>query len=301
MSELAPVALFAYKRPAHLRAAIEALRANPEFPESPIHVFCDGARRSEDVPLVQETRALVRSLLPDAVINEREQNLGLRRSIVDGVGQLSRRYGRVVVVEDDLIVARHFLGFMNAALDHYRDDRQVMQVSGHMFPVELPGDRQSLFLPFSTTWGWATWGRAWELFDPDHAVARELQQSRKIRNAFDLGGAYPYFQMLQRQGRGEVDSWGILWYLSVFGNKGLTLYPARSLVLNAGFDGSGTHCADEADSGERQALDQTPLPAAWPDSIATDEASFKLIQAYLRRRSNSIGKVYRRARALFAR
>lgn len=49
--------------------------------------------------------------------------------------------------------------------------------------------------------------------------------------------------MLKRQDNGEIDSWGIKWYASVFINNGYGLWPYVSLVNNIGNDGSGVHCS----------------------------------------------------------
>lgn len=117
-----------------------------------------------------------------------------------------------------------------------------MQISSHMFPVELKAETDAIFLPFTTSWSWATWQRAWKHFDPEMSGYEILRKDRRLRHQFDLNGAYSYFTMLEAQRNGQIDSWAIRWYLSVFTQKGLTLYPVQSLVGNTGFDGSGTHC-----------------------------------------------------------
>lgn len=247
MEGYAPIAFFAYKRPGHAKRALEALIENEEFTKSPVYIFCDGPKTPKDTKMVGATRAAIRSFARgNATVVERDRNMGLANSIITGVTELCGRYGRVIVVEDDLVVAPSFLDYMNRALDMYRDEERVMQVSGHMFPVELSAKTDAVFLPFTTTWGWATWGRAWRLFEPGMNGYERLKRDRALRRKFDLGGAYPYFRMLEMQMKGDVDSWGIKWYLSVFMAGGLTLYPARSLVENTGFDGSGTHCRPRA-------------------------------------------------------
>ena len=155
--------------------------------------------------------------------------------------RLCAESGQAIVVEDDLLTSPHFLRYMNDALQRYRDEASVMQVAGYMFPVELELSEDALFLPFVGSWGWATWARAWAHFDPAAGAYEALKADRKLRRRFDLNGAYPYFQMLEMQLRGQVDSWAIRWYLSTFMRDGLTLYPRKSLVENIGFDGSGVH------------------------------------------------------------
>ncbi len=253
--DLAPIALFAYKRPAHLRRAIDSLSRNPLAAQSALVVFCDGPRDDAAREGVGAVRALARGITGFASVEvvERERNMGLAASITDGVGRLMREHGRAIVLEDDLVVAPRFLEFMNAALDRYRHDEQVMQVSGYMYPCDLPADGGSGFLPSISCWGWASWARAWRHYDPTLASWDELRADAARLREFNMDGAYDYAAMLERQRAGELDSWGVIWYLSVFAKRGLVLYPAASLVSNTGFDGSGTH-ADGRDDDDLGAV-----------------------------------------------
>jgi hypothetical protein len=238
----APIALFVYKRPEHAVRTIESLKACFGYDESAIYVFADGPRTEADIPAVNATRAAVRELVgPRAVVAEQDKNRGLANSIIAGTTEICERHGRVVVLEDDLVVAPSFLQFLNEGLERFEGEPRVMQVSGHMFDVpELADSREALFLPMTTSWGWATWKRAWDQFDPSAHGWRELLAGDEARR-FDLGGRYDYCEMLKRQMEGRVDSWAIRWYYSVFAKGGLVLYPPRSLVANSGFDGTGTH------------------------------------------------------------
>jgi len=215
----------------------------PEFADSELYVFADGARSPSDVPAVSEVREIVGELLGDrARLKCATYNLGLARSIIQGVGDLCEKYGKVIVVEDDLVVAPRFLEFLNGALERYGDDDRVMQISAHMYPIEeLEPQNRALFLPFTTSWGWATWSRSWNHFDESAAGWNELLVNRELRMRFDLQGAFSATSMLRRQMTGKLDSWAIRWYWSVFRKGGVILFPPKSLVWNAGFDGSGTH------------------------------------------------------------
>ena len=240
----APIALFAYNRPAHMRRAVDALRANELAAASDLHIFSDGPRDSSRDSAVAEVRRYAKSVSGFRSVNvvERAGNLGLANSIIDGTTGLIMEFGRVIVLEDDLVVSPQFLAYMNRALDRYQDDDSAMQVSGYMFPIDISAETDAFFMPFTTSWGWATWERAWQHFDPEMRGFDILVRDRPLRDRFNLDGAYDYFDMLERQRRGRIDSWAIRWYLSVFIRGVLTLYPARTLVRNTGFDGSGTHC-----------------------------------------------------------
>lgn len=243
MSTLAPVVVFAYRRPDHLRNTLTSLMRCEGFEQSPIIVYCDGARDANETDSVMATRELARSMLGDrSEYHFSEVNLGLSRSVIAGVSDVTGRFGRAIVVEDDLELSPSFLIFMNQALDRYAHDESIFQVSGYMFDVpELKAAPSALFLPFTVSWGWATWKRAWDQFDPQAKGWEALHTNRVLRQRFDLDGTYDYATMLMRQMAGLRDSWAVRWYWTVFKANGLVLFPPVSLVRNTGFDGSGTH------------------------------------------------------------
>lgn len=238
-----PIALFVYNRPIHTRQTVEALLANVEAVQTALYVFSDAPRDVAASRAVAEVRSYVRSIagFKSVTIIERETNFGLARSIIDGVTRLCEEHGRAIVVEDDLLVASSFLNFMNTALDKYEHVDRVMHVTGHIFEVpEFAERNEALFFPLTPSWGWATWASAWRLFDPKVEGWEFVLSDRATRRRFDLDGNSAFSIMLKQQMRGEIDSWAIRWYFSVFKNHGLSVLPPSTLVQNIGF-GSGTH------------------------------------------------------------
>lgn len=245
----ATIALFAYRRPDHLRRALDSLARNPLARASPLVIFCDGARDPAAAAEVAEVRRIARAAtgFRSLEVIERERNLGLMASIVDGVGRMTREHGRAIVVEDDLVVAPRFLEFMNLALERYAGEPDVMQVSGYMYPCALDTAAGSGFLPSISCWGWGTWERAWRHYDASLAGWEAVRVDPSVLRAFNMDGAYDYAEMVERTRAGSLQSWGVIWYLSVFARRGLVLYPRKSLVSNTGFDGSGTHAEGRSD------------------------------------------------------
>jgi hypothetical protein len=242
-SNRAPIALFVYRRTDLLGSVLDSLEACPEFQESDVFVFSDGPKNAAAAPDVAQVRALVRARLrPNMTLIEAPENRGLANSIIAGVTRLCEEYGRVIVIEDDLVVSPALLSWFNSALHAFADDPAVMQISGHAFDVaSLRTREEGLFLPLITSWGWATWRRAWSRFDPGARGWEAIKSDPDLRRRFDLDGCYPYGKMLERQMNGEVDSWAVRWYWTSFTAGGLTLFPPRSLVLNEGADFSATH------------------------------------------------------------
>ena len=276
VSEKSPIAVFAYNRPEHLRRTLRSLKACEGFAGSTVTVFCDGPRSEEDRAAVEAARVVAREELDGAAdIRLAPRNKGLANSIIDGVGELTERHGRVIVIEDDFDLAPGFLRFINAGLERFADNEKVFQVSGHMFDVpEFATRDTALFLPMTTTWGWGTWKRAWRRFDPQASGWEALLTDRALRRRFNMGGVYDYTSMMVRQMSGRNDGWGIRWYWTVFRAGGVGLFPPRSLVRNTGFDGSGTHGAGRFRRfGGRQSLgDGEPihLPEG-PSADAVDD------------------------------
>jgi len=241
----APVALFAYMRPEHLRVTVESLRANPEAAGTELMVFCDAPKRAEHadgVAAVRDFAATIDGFASVRVV-QRERNFGLAASIIDGVTRLTESHGRVIVVEDDLMLSRHFLRYMNEGLDLYAADDQVASLHGYCYPVQevLP---ETFFLRGADCWGWATWQRAWAHFRSDGTALLQELQRRGLCREFDYDDQYGFTRMLRDQIAGRNDSWAVRWHASCFLDGRLTLYPGRSLVHNIGNDASGTHCAD---------------------------------------------------------
>ena len=243
---LSPRVMFGYNRPWHTQQTIEALQKNELASESELFIYADNAKRNKTNDEVLKVRRYIKKIdgFKKVTIIEREKNFGLADSVIEGVTQVVNKYGRVIVMEDDLLVSPYFLAYMNSSLCKYADKVNVMQISGYMFDVKVNCREDAFFLPFCTSWGWATWNERWQLFDASSKGYTKLRNNKKDIQRFNLNNNYPYFKMLKAQMAGRINSWAIRWYLSVFENKGVVLYPYKTLVYNLGFDGSGEHCAE---------------------------------------------------------
>lgn len=246
--QLAPIVLFVYNRPVHTRKTLEALAKNDLSSQSVLYVFADGPKKdatAEEIRKISEVKEVVkeRKWCRDVHLVSSDINIGLANSVINGVTEIINKYGSVIVLEDDLITSKGFLRYMNEALEKYFLDEQVMQISGYCFPLRnIPENHTAFFIPLTTSWGWATWKRAWGEFDSEAKGYEVLRSDRNLEKKFNLDGIYPYSKMLfsQMEG-GAVDSWAIRWWWSVFRSRGLVLFPDKSLVDNRGYDSSATH------------------------------------------------------------
>ena len=242
----APILLFTFNRLWHTQQTIEALSKNLLADESKLIVFSDGPRNEADKAAVEKVRNFLPTItgFQSVTINASEVNKGLARSIIDGVTSTLKQSDRVIVVEDDLVTSPYFLSFMNEGLAMYADDDRVASIHGYSYPVEgkLP---DSFFIRGADCWGWATWRRAWKAFEEDGSKLLAQLKEQDLTDQFDFGGSYPYTKMLEDQIHRRNNSWAIRWNASAFLKNMLTLYPAKSLVTNIGFDASGTHSIAE--------------------------------------------------------
>lgn len=239
----APILLFAYNRLAHTRRCVKSLQKNALSAESELFIYADGAKDAsiqEEVNLVRDYLHTIRGFKRITLI-ERKENWGLARNIIDGVTTQVNRYGRVIVLEDDLVVAPYFLQFMNDALETYKDEPKVGHIQACDFTQD-PTLPDTFLIKWTGSWGWATWNRAWKHFNPDGKALLHELESRRLTRTFDFNGKYGFTRMLRRQTQGKNNSWAIRWNASLFLKDILSLNVGRSLVQNEGFDGSGTNC-----------------------------------------------------------
>jgi len=288
-----PLAFFAYNRPEHTSRALNALVRCHRKEDFEFYFFSDAPRDSEARENVDKVRQILKENAKrfSAEVVERESNLGLARSIVDGVSRLCESHGRVAVLEDDLIVATDFLHFMASALDHYEDHPEVMQVGGYTIAPPSNCATDAFLLPVTTTWGWGTWARAWKQFSWEPKGWPAACDDVQWLSRFELNGAARSVCMLERRLAGSNDSWGILWWYAVSRLGGEVIYPANSLVSNDGFDGSGIHC------GKSYTVDTTRLPkpeaslpkvVSFPRDLQHESVNLELFESVVLRRNNGL-------------
>ena len=282
---LSPILLFVYNRPGHTRRCIESLLKNPLASESPLFIYADGAKDAIQQETVNGVRNYIRSIngFKQITLIERTENWGLARNIIDGVTTQVNRYGKVIVLEDDLVVAPYFLTFMNDALETYKDEPKV----GHIQACDFTQDPllpETFLIQWTGSWGWATWDRAWKHFNPNGKALLQELEARKLTHTFDFNGKYGFTRMLRRQIEGKNNSWAIRWNASLFLKGILSLNVGRSLVQNEGFDGSGTNCGGGGLYASRLYLERLPVIRITPTE-ENQEARQAFVRYYARTNS----------------
>lgn len=290
MTTYAPIALFTYARADHTRDAVESLLKNAEAASTDLYVFSDGPKTEGKIEAVAENRRYIRTIqgFKSVHIIEREKNWGLANSLIAGITEVVNQYGKVIVVEDDLVLSPYFLQFMNDALNKYEREERASAITAYC-PVTDNRLPATFFLRYFHCWGWATWKRGWDLLNQDTKYL--LRKMRWKTRKFNLDGAVGNYGMLYCQKVGLVDSWFIRLYASFFLAGKLTLFPGRSLVSNHGLDGSGTHCVD-AGGDDGKAAELVSGPIILPDiPVAEDENAYQIISRTLMARQPKMGVV----------
>jgi hypothetical protein len=246
-STSAPVALFAFRRPTHLRETLNALALNDEARSTEVVAFVDAAADVADRPLVDavcetlaefgRTRAFAK-----LDVHRATEPKGLARSVIEGLSLVLAEHDRVIGLEDDIVLAPSGLAFLNSALDAYSEDRRVWSVSAFSPALRLPRgyDQDVYFSPRASSWGYGTWRDRWDEMSWDTRAFERLAGDPRYRRKFARGGN-DLPPMLDKQLSGEIDSWAVRWCARQAEIGALTVYPVRSLVRNSGLDGSGTH------------------------------------------------------------
>lgn len=239
---LAPVVLFVYNRLLHTEQTIKALMKNDLASQSDLIIYSDGFKNNSDVENVLRVRNYLQTIdgFKSVKMVIRNTNYGLGNNIIDGVSSVVQEYGKVIVLEDDLLTSRYFLKYMNDGLKKYETVKNVISVHSYIYPIrkKLP---ETFFIKGADCLGWATWKDRWDMFERDGSKLLDVLEKKNLSAEFDFNNSYSFTQMLKDQIEGKNTSWAVRWYASAFINNMLTLYPVRALVYHNGNDGSGTN------------------------------------------------------------
>jgi hypothetical protein len=268
---LAPIIIFAYKRPRHLHAVLTALSQCELADKSQVYCYIDGAKCPEDEAAIEQVVAVAGRQwgFKSLVVNQRESNVGLSHNILDGINYITQQHGEVIVLEDDIIVSPTFIIYMNEALQRYANDKRVWHISAATFPVEREFAQDTFFWRVAMGWGWATWRDRWQHFskEPEKLLATWPQTQIE---AFNLYGAYAFWEQVEKNLRGEINTWAVFWYATIFQQQGLCLSPVSSLTTNIGFDGSGTHTIGKNQFISASSQRKARKSLTFPDKVEED-------------------------------
>ena len=254
---LAPIIVFAYNRPDHLRKTLTWLGQNELANESTLYIFCDGPKPQKDEGMkglmdekVVAARKVAHELaivptFKDVHIFEREENLGLGTSVITGVTEIINKHGRAIVLEDDLETSPYFLSYMNQCLEHYDARKSVFSISGlsrphpeRFYPKDYPYDVYVSLTHHPT--GWGTWADRWNQVDWDVKDFAIVMNDPQMIQAFRRAEHCQY-EELEWQQREKINIWSARFAFAHFVNHAVSICPIVSYINHIGWDAEATN------------------------------------------------------------
>ncbi len=242
-----PVLFLIFNRPDTTRQVFEAIaKAKPRR----LYVAADGPRinKNGEVEMCQETRDIINQVDWECDIKTlfREQNLGCKMAVQSAISWFFEHEEAGIILEDDCLPSRSFFSFCSEMLKRYAEDERIMMVSGCNFQNGVHrGDGSYYFSRTFHIWGWATWRRAWSLYDPEISLISDFREKNLLNDIFtDQNIALSWMHSFALARNKHVDSWDYPWAYSCFVQNGVSIAPNRNLVTNIGFGVGATHTTD---------------------------------------------------------
>tara|TARA_B100000131_G_scaffold318823_1_gene363475 strand:- start:5542 stop:6534 length:993 start_codon:yes stop_codon:yes gene_type:complete len=245
---LSPIVVFGFNRPNHMNEMLKSLSNNIESKNSKIIFYIDGFDGKNDENIKKTIEVVKKNwVFGEKIINIREKNYGCKFNIIEGISEVLSSSKSAIILEDDLILSKNYLNFINSSLNKYEAEEKVWSISGWAHPQLITTRGGSSFSTLTSPWGWGTWSENWDIFIKNKYYEKNLIPglSKKERKEFLFYGFANYWEeAIKKDLEGENSVWDAYWYQAIYLNKGFTLFPNTSHVQNKGFDGSGLHCKD---------------------------------------------------------
>lgn len=242
-----PLLLIAWRRPHTLRQVINAIR--PVAP-SRIFVACDGPNleRPGEAEKVKVTRTVIEQEIDWPSQIEKlysDVNLGCRVGPIRAITWFFEKVEEGIILEDDCVPHPDFFYYCSTLLQRYRDDMRVSCISGDNFQNgQWRGDGSYYFSRYAHCWGWASWRRCWQHYDPAMSQWPALRDSGLLDSIFENRQELNYWTEIWERTYVMAESvtwWDYQWAFACLVGGGLTILPNKNLVVNIGFGNDATH------------------------------------------------------------
>ena len=207
-----------------------------------LFLVSDGARKEktgEDI-IVQTLRRWIESQIDwdcDVIKDYSDRNLGCKNRVVSGISNAFKKVDKAIIIEDDCLPRLGFFEFCQQMLTEYEDNTEVMLISGDNFLAKDYYIMESdyIFSKNAWIWGWATWKRAWDLYDASIPDWPEYRNSGKLNELFE--SSYRINNIIKSTDavyNNEIDTWDYQLCYTIWKNGGLCVVPKHMLVDNIG-------------------------------------------------------------------
>lgn len=264
----------------------------------------DGPRpeKAEDAHRVAKVRELASTVHWQSDVRTlfRPRNLGCKTAVSQAISWFFEHVEEGVVIEDDCVPHPSFFGFAGELLQRYRQDERIMAISANNFQQGRPRSQYSYYFSrYVHIWGWASWRRAWRLYDHSMAQWPELRDRRWLMDLLGDRNAANYWTQRFDETHGERNmSWGYRWIFTAWRNGGLSINPCVNLVSNIGFGDSGTHTVQHDHPLAALPVQQIDVPLRHPPSVIRDAEADLYTQRHVFSAPSRWRSVARRVRNL---
>jgi hypothetical protein len=233
-----PVVFIIFNRPDTTRIVFEAIK---QIKPQKFYVIADGPRgnNSDDIILCEETRNIVKEIdwECEKFFNFSDCNLGCGVRPSGGISWVFERESQAIILEDDCVPCNAFFLYCKEMLERYKDDARIMHINGSNFNTERQNDHDSYFFSrYNHVWGWATWKRAWELYDYEIKLWPDFNNQQwkheVISGKKEIKFWTKYFNMVYN--KILTSAWDYQWTFAIWSNNGLCITPASNLISNIG-------------------------------------------------------------------
>lgn len=268
-----PVLFIIFKRPDTTVKVFEQIRkAAPRK----LYIAADGPRASipGEAERCREAREIIKQIDWPCEVKTlfQDENLGCRLGAAGAVTWFFFQEPEGIVLEDDCLPDPSFFRFCQENLEKYRNDRRVMMITGSNLKFgKKTGHYSYYFSRYPALWGWASWRRAWDLYDLKMTLWPEIRDNRTLFGIFDDPKEARFWsRQCQLVYEGKIDTWDYQWNLANWLNHGVTVTPNVNLISNIGFANCASHTHDAYDKHAALSMAPMTFPLCHPPFVARD-------------------------------
>jgi hypothetical protein len=263
-----------FRRPEQTARVFERIR---EARPPKLFLIADGPRAevADDPRECEATRAVVERVdWPCEVTRDYARgNLGQQSRVSSGIDRTFEAVDRAIILEDDCLPHPTFFRWCEELLERYEDDERIMHISGSQLLPQPPDNGASYYFSrYVHVWGWASWRRAWRLYDDDltdwHSKAEEDREVQ-LRQMFAEESERRYWRYVWNNSE-EIDTWDTLWSYAVQSRGLSAVNPTRNLISNIGFGNEATYATDDPFGIAARPLEGMQFPLVHPRSTSND-------------------------------
>jgi len=269
-----PVLFLVFNRPSTTQLVFDAIKiAKP----TTLYVAADGPRKNyqDELEKCLAVRAIATNVDWECEVKTlfRDENLGCGKAVSSAITWFFEQEGEGIILEDDCLPAPEFFPFCTTLLAKYRDDKRIMLVGGNNMISEHHTDYESsyFFSNHNSIWGWASWKRAWDLYDYKMQEYEDSYRKGYFNNLFTSIYEEDYFNWVFRRTAAHPHiTWDYQWEFARRINSGLTIVPQKNLVANIGFGEHATHTTGSGEIYNKLVLKAMDFPLHHPDFVMAD-------------------------------